>query len=251
MSDDKVKDVKPAATYAPLDIDKKTLNEKADAMNIVALTSTGNKPYLACGAKSHSKRRGGLCHMTAGQGTIHVGYGRCKYHGGSNTGPKTAEGKARSAQNSKIHGLYASVLSPNELKYFNAFHEAKDTGLEYEIYTLKAKIMGYLDQWRTKWVNVAAKEGDDMADVRTKVLYKESEGNAVSTAYYHAGTIEDKPLMRALETLGRLIEKQARLNPDTGDSILADINKELRAASHGVVSVSWGKEKAQSKEAKK
>jgi len=247
MSDVKPKDVKVAKTYAPSNIDKLTFNKLADATNYVALTLK-EKPYLACGAKTRTSNKGDRCRLTAGQGTQHVGYGRCKYHGGSTTGPKTPEGKAKSAQNSRIHGLYAAVLNPRETEYFNAFSEAKDTGLEIEIYMLKAKIMEYLAKWRLKWVAAAAKEGDDMADIRTKVMYKESEGNATATAYYHAGTIEDKPLMRALETLGRLIEKQARLNPENGADILASINKELRDASYGQASVSWGKGKAQSKE---
>jgi hypothetical protein len=248
MGDEKPKGVKEAAKpYAPSNIDKLTLNAKADGMNFVALTTTTQKPYLGCGAKSRNKKRGDLCHMVAGQGTAHVGYGRCKYHGGNNPGPITPEGKAKVAQNSRIHGLYASVLNPREAEYFNAFSAAKDTGLEIEIYVLKAKIMEYLAKWRAKWVAAAAKEGDDVADNKTKVMYKESEGNATATAYYHAGTIEDKPLMRALETLGRLIEKQARLNPEGGTDVIDQINKELRDASEGQVTLSWGKGKAQSK----
>jgi len=247
MSDENPKDVKAAAkTYAPSNIDKLTFDAKADATNYVALTAK-DKPYLACGTTTKKTRKGDKCRMVAGQGTTHVGYGRCKHHGGLSTGPKTPEGKAKAAQNSRIHGLYAAVLNPREAEFFNAFSTAKDTGLEIEIYMLKAKILGYLSQWRAKWDAAAAKEGDERADTLTTVKYKESEGNATSTAYYHAGTIEDKPLMRALETLGRLIEKQARLNPEAGVDIIDQINKELRDASYGQASISWGKGKAQNK----
>ena len=223
----------------PSTIDKKTLHEKADDKNFVRLTKNG-KPVLACGARAKNKRKNDLCCLPAGSGTPHVGYGRCKYHGGLSTGPITPEGKAKVAKNSTIHGLYAEVLGEDERKYFNAFLEKKDTGLELEIYTLKAKIMSYLAKWRKKWDTISQLEGEDVADRKTKVMFKESEGNATSTAFYHAGTIEDRPLIRALETLGRLIEKHARLNPETGDNLLDQVNKELRDASYGQVNISWG-----------
>ena len=46
---------------------------------------------LACGAKT---RAGTPCKLTS----IYDN-GRCKFHGGASTGPKTAEGKARAALN--------------------------------------------------------------------------------------------------------------------------------------------------------
>jgi hypothetical protein len=47
---------------------------------------------LRCGAKT--KRHGTPCSLTA----IYAN-GRCKFHGGLSTGPKTAEGKIKAAQN--------------------------------------------------------------------------------------------------------------------------------------------------------
>lgn len=47
-------------------------------------------PGERCGAKT---RRGTLCQCKA------LGSGRCKLHGGKSTGPKTAEGKMKSAAN--------------------------------------------------------------------------------------------------------------------------------------------------------
>ncbi|QSA97733.1 HGGxSTG domain-containing protein [Methylococcus sp. EFPC2] len=46
---------------------------------------------LACGAKT---RAGTPCKLTS----IYLN-GRCKFHGGLSTGPRTVEGKAKSAQN--------------------------------------------------------------------------------------------------------------------------------------------------------
>lgn len=224
--------------YDPSNMElKKQLHENADEKNTIVIIK--DTPVLGCGAKKH--KSDSLCGNIAGLGTQHLGYGRCKLHGGNATGPRTAEGKAKVSQNSRIHGFYAAVLGPEEQKYFNELKEAKDQGLELEIYALKAKILAYLAKWRKKWDFIAEREGEDLADHKTKVFYKESDGgNNTTTAYYHAGTIEDKPFMRALETLGRLIEKQARLNPESSADLMQQINKELRDASHGQVSVSWG-----------
>ena len=51
---------------------------------------------LTCGAKT---RRGTPCKLWKDTHKGASGKYRCKYHGGASTGPKTAEGKARSAKN--------------------------------------------------------------------------------------------------------------------------------------------------------
>ena len=48
---------------------------------------------LACSAKT---RKGGMCKRT----DIYEN-GRCKFHGGLSTGPKTAEGKAKASRNGR------------------------------------------------------------------------------------------------------------------------------------------------------
>lgn len=47
---------------------------------------------MTCGAKT---RKGTPCQQTA----LYGGNGRCKFHGGMSTGPKTKKGKKRSARN--------------------------------------------------------------------------------------------------------------------------------------------------------
>lgn len=79
------------------------------------------------------------------------------------------------------------------------------------------------------------------ADKMSKVYFKGADG----TSAYHAGTIEDSALDRAINTLGRLVERHARLQGDTGDTLISSINAELRAASQGTVAMSWGQAPAQ------
>lgn len=81
---------------------------------------------------------------------------------------------------------------------------------------------------------IAARE---YAEYKTRVRFKTDGKGGYS--YYTAGTIEDNALDRALNTLGRLVEKHARLTQDTPDDIISQINAELRAASRGEVNVSW------------
>lgn len=69
-----------------------------------------------------------LCTKAAGYGTKHKGRGRCKYHGGCSTGPKTAEGKlaSRRAQmvsklkSGKYSKLSKDVFQENELDMYKA-----------------------------------------------------------------------------------------------------------------------------------
>jgi hypothetical protein len=267
---------------------KRQLNPKADEKN--RIEEIRGREVLTCGAKK--KRGPGFCKSLAGAGTQHPGYGRCKYCGGSNTGPKTEAGKAVAAANARKHGFYSEALSPAEQAAYEEELANESMGLQHEIYMLKAKIKLYLVNWRKKWdsfykrklaekyvkyrctnpdcrqvivkgeldgkpgyclgrlcgerqleeverwiANRTDEEAEAYADSMTRVWYSEGEG---ARSYYHAGSLEDRTLDRALNTLGRLIEKHARLNPDNGDDLLGQINAELRAASRGKVSISWG-----------
>lgn len=52
---------------------------------------------LTCGAR---KKGGGLC-----QSTMLCSNGRCKFHGGASTGPRSPEGRARALENLKLGRL--------------------------------------------------------------------------------------------------------------------------------------------------
>jgi len=231
--------------YDPYDMTIKVqFNPKADAMNFIHIAR--KLPLLACGAAAKSK--GVPCTMSAGFGTSHKGYGRCKFHGGCSTGPKTAEGKANVGR-TRIHGLYAQVLSPQEQTIFESLNngERKVADLELEIAMLKTKILVYLESWRNKYSDKLASRGEAAAENATKVYFSQGLDGS-SRNYYHAGTIEDNALDRALNTLGRLVEKHDRLNGGNGGDLTDKINQELRSASFGQVSVAWGKRPAQTRE---
>jgi hypothetical protein len=59
-----------------------------------------------CGAK---KRDGGRCGKTVKEKGK-----KCKFHGGASTGPKTEEGKRKSAKNSLKHGIYSRYWTDEE-----------------------------------------------------------------------------------------------------------------------------------------
>lgn len=219
---------------------KRAMHELADDKNMVHM-KRGN-PTLVCGALRKEK---GPCLMNAGLGTRHVGYGRCKLHGGNNTGPKTPEGKAKVAQNGRIHGLYSTVLSPVEKEIYESLLEKPKIDLSHEIRMLQAKIIGYLQDWRKRYEYAEKVFGVHEAERRMRVYY--TVGDSGTKGCYHAGTIEDKPLIRALNELAKMIEKNARLDPDNNEDLLSSVNNELAKASHGKVTIAWAGRPAQYK----
>lgn len=198
---------------------KREFHPQADEKNMIG--ARRGKPALLCGARR--KNTDARCRQYAGMGTSHPGWGRCKYCGGNNTGPKTDEGKATVAQNSRKHGLYASGLNEEEAAVYDELAAEKDLDLEHAVYTLKAKIIVYLRRTKNE-------------QQRRRAIV---EGTLGAEEWYQPGSIEDKRLLRALAELGRLVEKQARLTQDSGDDLLSSINNELRAASQGRVQISW------------
>lgn len=224
---------------------KRRFHQQADAKNVIAKS---RKNYnLCCGAIT----RGKVCKNPAGMGTGHKGFGRCKIHGGLNTGPKTEEGRARIAaavgERSRTHGLYSRILLPEEETILEEIEAKEDfNALDYSIKVQTVKIISYLQKHKDRFVKDRDLEGEEIAYKKSRVICREGDG---MKTFYHAGTIEDNALDRALNTLRRMIgQKHVIEGRDDGpDDIMAALNAELKAASRGEVSISWGGQ-AQSKE---
>lgn len=211
---------------------KSVINSNADAKNLI---DTGRKtPTLICGAI----RKGKLCRQIAGAGTDHVGYGRCKYHGGLSTGPKTQQGKLASSQNARTHGLYSGFLFPNEVAIWEALQDDHTNDLQVEIKVWTVKIIEYLQRISDKHTKDLQLLGEEAAYKNTCVYSTSKNGKTL----YHAGSIEDPILDRAFNTLRQMILTQSKITgkEDSSDNILDAINAELRAASQGKISLSWG-----------
>ena len=198
---------------------KREFHPQADERNMIG--ERRGKSALLCGA--NRKGVDARCRNYAGAGTGHKGYGRCRYCGGNNTGPRTNDGKRRASQNSRIHGLYAATLTEAGQAIYDELAEQQRLGLEHEILLLKTQIIEYLQE------NKGENERCHMA----------AEGSLNATEWVKPGTIEDPRYMRALNTLGRLVEKHARLTQDSGEDLLSQVNNELAAASQGKVQISW------------
>lgn len=223
-----VKETKQAAPAVDPAYDmetKKTIHERADAKNFIEVRR--GKAVLCCGGKKNANKGGAACRALAGMGTDHPGYSRCKFCGGCSTGPKTEAGKAATKNNATIHGLYRQVLNKEEQSVFDQVAASKTISLENEIYMLKAKILSYLEVWRDK-------------NRKRRALVESENGDYTQYEVYHAGSIEDRPFLRSLDQLRRLVDSQAKLTQTNGEDIISQINSELRNASEGKVTVSWG-----------
>lgn len=74
----------------------------------------GNETHAICGAKTRS---GAPCKSKP------MKNGRCRMHGGKATGPKTPEGKAKAALNSRKHGAYIEkLLNDQEKELYDFLH---------------------------------------------------------------------------------------------------------------------------------
>lgn len=80
--------------------------------------------YPTCGANAKQSKK--PCKRPAGWGTDHPGEGRCKLHGGSSTGPRTAQGRLKVALAHTKHGKYSKLLqnSMDKSKYYREIAES-------------------------------------------------------------------------------------------------------------------------------
>lgn len=217
---------------------KKAAHPLADAKNL--LHEKRGRGYLVCGARV----RKGTCLRDAGRGTVHLGYGRCSCHDGT----RKEESKVKLAVQGTIHGLYSFVLLPHERDIYDRLAKEDKVSLKEQIFLLQTKLLSYLRKWAAKYEAAFAEHGDrDKAEAAIRVTarrvseHEGEEGVVISetTVHYEAGSIEDKNILLALDRLAKLVDKQVKLDPNGGGDIVAAINAELRAASHGEVKLAW------------
>lgn len=212
---------------------KRQFHDQADKMNVIALS---RKNYNLCCGAMHN---GQPCKNPAGMGTPHKGYGRCKIHGGLATGP-SPEGRKKIAESNTKHGLYSKVLLPEEESILESIEQEKEfNALDMAIKVQTVKIISYLQKHKDRFVKDRDLEGEEIAYKKSRVICREGDG---MKTFYHAGTIEDNALDRAMNTLRRLIGQKHLIEgrDDGPDDIMESLNRELRAASKGEVYVSWG-----------
>jgi hypothetical protein len=215
--------------FDPYDMEKKRqLHPKADEKNFMDIRK-GNL-VLRCGGMN---RNGEPCKSIAGAGTNHTGYGRCKFCGGSSTGPKTEEGKQKVSQNSRKHGLYARYLTEEEQATYEELKEKKDITLSEEISFLKTKLTSYL-----RYVQ----ELESRKGKKGLIRYR-YRGESVSK--YEMGSIEDPNVHKTLEQIRRLVATAKAIDETTEHGLLSEINEELRAAGQIEIKALWGSREAQ------
>lgn len=203
---------------------KRQLHAKADRKNFIGVRQ--GRSVLFCGANPKKAGKLEKCKSLAGMGTGHPGFGRCKFCGGANTGPKTAAGKAKVSQNARKHGLYSSVLSDEEHAIFQTLRDTGKIDLMDDIFVLKAKIIAYLGNVR--------RNGEVVDDTSVSLQSGSSLGKV------SAGSISDDVFLRALNELGRLVRIQGTLDSGVAENLVSQINIELRAASQQTSAASWG-----------
>ena len=91
-----------------------------------------DKPTKPCGAKARS---GNPCRLPAGPN------GRCRFHGGASTGPRTASGRKACALAATKHGIYGKGYTDEELRHLDSL---RDTDLTAEITLARIILMRLL-----------------------------------------------------------------------------------------------------------
>ncbi len=86
--------------------------------------------YLVCGAKNDNNDYG-FCLQRAGWGTDHLGYGRCKHHGGKSTGPPKKNKNA--VTTGEYETIWMDTLDDKEKKLYSQIRTDVIDQLDSEI----------------------------------------------------------------------------------------------------------------------
>lgn len=159
---------------------------------------TPAKEYPVCGARN---RQGDLCRNQAGKGTDHLGFGRCKFHGGVNQSPASKNWK---------HGLNAKVSYPSIAEKARQLRENRDVfDLRDHIFLMEAIAQTVLENAKTvddlfplvKVVDTCTKaiqRLDEIEHGRKYVISVESLGGILTRVVDVIGRHVPDPYLRAL-----------------------------------------------------
>jgi len=187
---------------------------------------SGNKTHRnICGATA--KSTGEPCKLAAGYGTDHLGEGRCKYHGGCNTGPKPENMKKNknSVKTGEYETLWYDTLDDNEKQKLEEMTTSILEQLDHEIKLTNIRIgrmMGRIEN---------LKEKEEIVTKTTEQTFIDSEGYAAG-----GNVTEEKEntlnqinnIEEALTRVQRRKEKLLRLKYDIEEGTDDDEEK-LRA----------------------
>lgn len=119
-----------------------------------------------CGAKT---RKGDKCQNQAGQGTDHIGTGRCRLHGGASKGPP------KGSRNALKHGIYSRLFSDADM---NAAKEMQGS-IETELAIARLQLFRLLEEQQNAGQRLALDKVEERTIVESdKEKQKKKEINA-------------------------------------------------------------------------
>lgn len=103
--------------------------------------------YKICGAKN---RQGTPCRRPSGWGTDHAGEGRCKLHGGKNSGPP--KGNKNALKTGEYEAIWIDTLDEEEQQLYPMISQDLSTQIEEELKLLtirERRMLVRIDQIQT------------------------------------------------------------------------------------------------------
>ena len=184
-----------------------------------------------CGAK---KRKGGTCTQKAGWGTDHVGYGRCKNHGGSTPPGARAGAKAAALAYAQTHYGTVDVHAEDSLLMCVrdtagavAFFKAQTAELDENDLLKDGKLHPWAQYQREATADLAryCKMALDAGVAARQVQLAERMGRLLAAAMERALSVIDdldaKARQRAVVEFGKAIAELERADPDVVEGTTA------------------------------
>jgi hypothetical protein len=197
----------------------------------MAMTSERRSTYPLCGAK---KKNGETCRAFAGQGTDHLGIGKCKYHGGATH--RKAAAKAEAQRKMTTLGVAMNVTPAQALMGLLRATSGHVAWLATEVGALeglespeaRALINQYADERDrlTRIAKAALDSGIGKAEVEMAEAQTEALAKAINAAMSSVGGLSNDQKKRFGEALRRELA-QLSANPDGDQFAPASVGEQL------------------------